>query len=348
MSWLRIAVDAFGGDNAPLEIVKGAVAAAKKLSDEIILVGKEQVIKDILQSENVPEGLVGVRHAEEVIETGEHPVEAIRSKKNSSLVVALKMMKDGEADAVVSAGNTGAYLAGAFRILGRMKGIKRPALTTVMPTVGKRPGVLLDVGANADCRPEHLVQFAYMGSIYAEHILNIKNPRVALLNIGAEEAKGNALTKETHILLKEASLNFVGNIEPRDVLSGAADVIVCDGFTGNVVIKLIEGTAGTLFSMLKQVFYKNIFTKLAAAVLKPGLKVIKSKMDYSEYGGAPFLGIDGLVFKAHGSSDAKALENAVHAASAYLAAGINEKIKQLVTENQVVITNQEMSVDEAE
>lgn len=332
---LRIAVDAFGGDHAPLAIVKGAVAAAKALSDEIILVGKETEINEILKNENVPEELVTVRHASEVIGTGEHPVEATRTKKDSSLMVALKMVKDGEADAVVSAGNTGAYLAGAFRVLGRIKGIKRPALTTVMPSVGDHPGVILDVGANADCRPQQLVQFAQMGSIYAEHILGIESPRVALLNIGAEEAKGNALTKETHLLLKEEkSLHFIGNIEPRDVLSGAADVIVCDGFTGNVVIKLIEGTAGTLFSQLKKVFYQSFITKLAAGILKPGLKTIKDKMDYSEYGGAPFLGIDGVVFKAHGSSDESAFENAVRAASAYLAAGINEKIKAVVAAEQ--------------
>ncbi|MBQ4517800.1 MAG: phosphate acyltransferase PlsX [Clostridia bacterium] len=332
---MRIAVDAFGGDNAPAEIVKGAIAAAKELDDEIILVGKENEINTILKSENVPDNLVSVRHADEIIGTDEHPVAAIRAKKNSSLMVALKMVKDNEADAVVSAGNTGAYLAGAFRVLGRIKGIKRPALTTLMPNVTDSPGVILDVGANADCKPFQLVQFAHMGSIYAEHILGIKNPRVALLNIGVEEAKGNALTKETYALLKnEEKLNFIGNIESREVLSGGADVIVCDGFTGNVVIKLIEGTAGTLFSMLKQAFYKNLGTKLAAAVLKPGLKVIKGKMDYSEYGGAPFLGIDGVVFKAHGSSDAKTIKNAVSATSAYLSAGINEKIKSIVATMQ--------------
>lgn len=327
---LRIAVDAFGGDHAPHAVVKGCVEAAKAISDDIILVGREQELTALLQKEEVPEGRITICNASEVIETGDHPVEAIRHKKDSSLVVALQLVKEGKADAVVSAGNTGAYLAGAFRILGRMKGVKRPALTTIMPTVGQNPGVLLDVGANADCRPQHLVQFAHMGSIYAAEVLGIKNPRVALLNIGAEEAKGNALTKETHLLLKQEKLNFVGNIEPRDVLSGSADVVVCDGFTGNVVIKLIEGTAGTLFSMLKKAFYQNMATKLAAAVLKPGLKTIKDKMDYSAYGGAPFLGIDGVVFKAHGSSDAEAIANCVKAAARYLAADVNGKIKASV------------------
>ncbi|MGN1059153.1 MAG: phosphate acyltransferase PlsX, partial [Clostridia bacterium] len=247
---MRIAVDAFGGDHAPLEIVKGAVRAANVLPDEIILVGREKEIDEILQGETVPVGRISIRNASEVIGTGESPVESIREKKDSSLMVALSMVKNGEADAVVSAGNTGAYLAGAFRVLGRIKGVKRPALTTVMPTVGSHPGILLDIGANADCRPEQLVQFAQMGSVYAGHVLQLENPRVALLNIGAEEAKGNALTKEAHQLLKAEPLNFVGNIEPRDILSGSADVVVCDGFTGNVVIKLIEGTASTLFSML--------------------------------------------------------------------------------------------------
>ncbi len=327
---MRIAVDAFGGDKAPHEIVKGCVAAIQEIDDDIILVGREQEIADVLQSEAVPEGRITICNASEVIETGDHPVEAVRHKKDSSLVVSLRLVKEGKADAVVSAGNTGAYLAGAFRILGRMKGIKRPALTTVMPTVGKNPGVLLDVGANADCRPQHLVQFAQMGSIYASSVLNIENPRVALLNIGAEEAKGNALTKEAHQLLKQENLNFTGNIEPRYVLSGSADVVVCDGFTGNVVIKLIEGTASTLFSMLKQVFFKSFATKLAAGILKPGLKSIKNQMDYSAYGGAPFLGIDGVVFKAHGSSDRVAIANCIKAASRYLSAGVNDKIKAAI------------------
>lgn len=327
---MRIAVDAFGGDKAPHEIIKGCVAAIQEIDDDIILVGREQEIADVLQSEAVPEGRITICNASEVIETGDHPVEAVRHKKDSSLVVSLRLVKEGKADAVVSAGNTGAYLAGAFRILGRMKGIKRPALTTVMPTVGKNPGVLLDVGANADCRPQHLVQFAQMGSIYASSVLNIENPRVALLNIGAEEAKGNALTKEAHQLLKQENLNFTGNIEPRYVLSGSADVVVCDGFTGNVVIKLIEGTASTLFSMLKQVFFKSFATKLAAGILKPGLKSIKNQMDYSAYGGAPFLGIDGVVFKAHGSSDRVAIANCIKAASRYLSAGVNDKIKAAI------------------
>ena len=329
MYGLRIAVDAFGGDNAPEAVVKGCVQAAAKISDEIILVGDEAKIKALLANETVPEGRILVRHASEVIETGESPAEAVRKKKDSSMVMALDLVKNGEADAIVSAGNTGAYLTGAFRYLGRMKGIKRPALTTPMPSV-KDVGVILDAGANVDCRPEFLLQFAHMGAIYAEHVLGIKNPRVALLNIGAEEAKGNSLTKETYALLKEAPLNFIGNIEPRDVPYGAADVIVCDGFTGNVVIKLIEGTASALFTMLKGVFYKSFITKLAAMILKPGLKEIKAKMDYSEYGGVPLLGIDGVVFKAHGSSDAKAFCNAVCAASTYLAAGVNEKIKEVL------------------
>ncbi|MBR5236295.1 MAG: phosphate acyltransferase PlsX [Clostridia bacterium] len=331
---MRIAVDAFGGDHAPLEIVKGAVDAANQMSDvEVILVGCEHIINEILATQAVPEGRVTVQHAETVIETGDVPVEAIRTKKDSSLMVALSLVKNGEADAVVSAGNTGAYLAGAFRTLGRIKGVKRPALTTILPTVGE-PGLILDIGANADCRPEHLVQFAQMGSVYASHVLHIEKPRVALLNIGVEEAKGNALTKETYQQLKNEPIHFVGNIEPREILSGKVDVVICDGFTGNVVIKLIEGTASSLFSMMKKVFYKNIGTKLAAAVLKPGIKTVKAKMDYSEYGGAPLLGIDGVVFKAHGSSDAVTIKNCIGAARAYVAAGINDKIKSLIEASQ--------------
>ncbi|MBQ9914842.1 MAG: phosphate acyltransferase PlsX [Clostridia bacterium] len=332
---MRIAVDAFGGDNAPDEIVKGALCAAKTLSDEIILVGDEAKLKALLEQADVTAGNISIRHASEVIATGEPPVESIRKKKDSSLVVALNLVKNGEADAVVSAGNTGSYLAGAFRYVGRMKGIARPALTAIMPTV-TNPCVILDVGANADCRPQHLVQFAHMGAIYAQQVLHIENPRVALLNIGAEEEKGNSLTKETYGLLKEENLNFIGNIEPRDVPYGMADVIVCDGFTGNVVIKLIEGTAGALFKMLKGVFYKSLSTKLAASVLKPGLKTVKAKMDYSEYGGVPLLGLNGVVFKAHGSSDAKAFCNAILAASEYLASGVNEKIRNTLTTTATV------------
>ncbi|MBE7021769.1 MAG: phosphate acyltransferase PlsX [Ruminococcaceae bacterium] len=327
---MRIAVDAFGGDHAPEAIVKGCVQAVSECNAELILVGKEQILAALLEHEDVPTGKIHIHHAEEVIETSESPVDSIRRKKDSSLVVGLELVKNGEADAVVSAGNTGAYLAGAFRTLGRVKGVKRPALTTVLPTVGN-PGVILDVGANADCRPLHLVQFAQMGAIYAEHVLGIQHPRVGLLNIGAEEAKGNALTKETHQLLKSAPVNFIGNIEPRDVPYGLADVIVCDGFTGNVVIKLIEGTASALFSMMKDVFYKSTLTKLAAGILKPGLKTVKSRMDYSEYGGAPLLGIDGVVFKAHGSSDAKAIKNAVKTTALYVEAGVNEKIKAAIS-----------------
>ena len=328
---MRIAVDAFGGDNAPEAILSGCIRAIEKFDGEIILVGDEAKLSALLSNEELPQGRIRIQHASEVIETGEPPVESIRKKKDSSLVVALSLVKNGEADAVVSAGNTGAYLAGAFRLLGRMKGIKRPALTTPMPTTGD-VGVILDAGANADCRPEHLVQFAHMGAIYAEHVLGIKNPRVGLLNIGAEEEKGNSLTKETHALLKEEKLNFIGNIEARDVPAGAADVIVCDGFTGNVVIKLIEGTASALFSMLKGAFYKSFITKLAALILKPGLKAIKAKMDYSEYGGVPLLGVDGVVFKAHGSSDAKAICNAICAAATYVSAGVNDKIKAVLLE----------------
>ncbi len=327
---MRIAVDAFGGDHAPDEIVKGCALALDKVDDDIILVGDEKKIAELLAKENVPEGRITIRHASEKIEMAEAPVEAVRRKKDSSLVVALNLVKSGEADAFISAGNTGACLAGAFRILGRIKGVKRPALTTPMPTV-KETGIILDGGANADCRPEHLVQFAHMGAIYAEHVLNIQNPRVALLNIGAEEEKGNALTKETYSLLKQENLNFIGNIEPRDVPFGKADVIVCDGFTGNVVIKLIEGTASALFTMLKGVFYKSFITKLAAMILKPGLKGVKAKMDYSEYGGVPLLGANGVVFKCHGSSDSYAIMNAVCAASRYLAAGVNDKIKEALS-----------------
>ncbi len=328
---MRIVVDGYGGDNAPVEIVKGCVMAVNEIDAEIILVGKEAELKEILSKENYPEGKITVKNADEVIANDDVPVSAIRAKKNSSMVVALQTVKDGEADAVVSAGNTGAYFVGAFRILGRIEGVKRPALATFAANLGAG-SIMLDVGANTDCKAEHLLQFAKMGSLYAEKVMGVNNPRVAVVNIGAEETKGNELLKETYPQLENAGVNFVGNIEARRIPYGDADVIVCDGFVGNVVLKLMEGMALALFGMIKQVFMKNLLTKLCAMVLKPGLKSVKKKMDYAEYGGAPLLGIDAAVIKAHGSSNAKAIYNAIKSAKAFAESGVNEKIRLELTE----------------
>ncbi len=330
---MRIVVDAYGGDNAPSEVIKGCVMAANELDVQIILTGKESEIAKLLKEESYPKEKITIKNAEEVITNYDSPVSAIRTKKDSSMVVALNMVKEKEADAMVSAGNTGAYFAGAFRILGRIKGVKRPALATFVPNIVSG-SIALDVGANTDCKPEHLVQFARMGSLYAEHVLKIENPRVGLVNIGAEAGKGDELSKATYQLLSESDINFTGNIEARQIPFGDADVIVCDGFVGNVILKLMEGEAQALFGMLKDVFVKNILTKLSYLILKPGLRNLKKKMDYAEYGGAPILGIDGVVIKTHGSAKAKAFYNAVKSAVVFAESGVIEKIKSQLTEQE--------------
>lgn len=328
---MKIAVDAFGGDNAPGEIVKGAVMAVNKFGCDVVLVGDEKTINELLKNENYPKEKISVKHASEVVENDDKATLSIRKKKDSSMVVALTLVKDGEADAVVSAGNTGAYLTGAFTILGRIKGIKRPALAPCMPNKNGM-SVIIDSGANVDCKPEYLVQFAHMGSIYSQNVFGVKNPKVSLVNIGVEEGKGNSLVKETYALLKdEKDINFVGNLEAREIPSSSVDVIVCDGFSGNIVIKLIEGVAITLFDMLKDVFYKSFITKIAALILKPGLKNVKKSMDASEYGGAPLLGVNGPVIKAHGNSNAKSIHNAIKYAMLFAETNVNDKIKEYLS-----------------
>lgn len=323
---MRIAVDAMGGDNAPKSIVEGAILAAKQYSDiEIILVGKEEKIKHYLTSD-MPSN-ISIVNANEVILTEDEPVKAVRRKKDSSLVVASQLVKDGKADAVITAGNTGAFMTAGLLIAGRIKGIERPALAPVLPTTGKNGVLVLDVGANMDPTPEQLVQYALMGKIYAEQVLGIEKPRVGLLNVGVEDTKGNELIKRTFPLLKEQPINFVGNIEAREINSGVCDVLVCDGFTGNVVLKLTEGLASTIFQILKVELTRNLKSKLAALVLKPGLKNIKKQMDYSEVGGAPLLGVNGAFVKAHGSSDAKAIMNAVRQARTFLKNQVLEKFE---------------------
>lgn len=310
---MKIAIDAMGGDFAPNEIVKGALQAAQTYQDtEIILVGQPERIADALSGSEQPKN-VSIQPASEIISMEEHPANAVRKKKDSSIVVATQMVKKGEADAVVSAGSTGAQMAAALLGLGRIKGIERPAIVTVMPTLegGK---LILDVGANPDAKPEHLVQYAMMGSIYADKILGLKNPRVALLNIGSEETKGNELAQKTYPLLKQIPIHFTGNIEGRDVPFGRADVIVCEGFVGNVLLKTSEGLAGALFQLIKEKITSTTVRKLGALAIKPGLKEIAQMMDYAEYGGAPLLGVNGISVICHGSSKQKAIFNAVRVA----------------------------------
>ncbi len=325
----RVVLDAMGGDYAPAEPVKGAVEAVKNREDiQVFLVGQEDVVREELTKYTYPEERITIVHAEEVIETAEPPVNAIRKKKQSSIVVGMNMVKQKEADAFVSAGSSGAILVGGQVIVGRIKGIERPPLAPLIPTE-KGVSLLIDCGANVDARPSHLLQFAKMGSIYMENVLGIKNPRVAIVNIGAEEEKGNALVKETYPLLKECGdINFVGSIEAREIPHGEADVIVCEAFVGNVILKLYEGLSSTLISAIKKGMMSTLKSKIGAALALPALKSTLKDFDASQYGGAPLLGLNGLIVKTHGSAKAKEITNSIYQCVTFREQDINGKIKK--------------------
>ncbi len=326
---IRVAVDAMGGDYAPVEMVKGAVDAVAKTDQiEIALVGKEDVVRRELEKYSYPKDRIQVVHASEVIETEEPPVNAIRKKKDSSIVVGMNMVKKQEADAFVSAGSSGAILVGGQVIVGRIKGVERPPLAPLIPTE-KGVSLLIDCGANVDARPSHLVQFARMGSIYMEHVIGIKKPRVAIVNIGAEEEKGNALVKETFPLLKACEdINFIGSIEAREIPHGGADVIVSEAFVGNVILKLYEGVGATLISMVKRGMLGSLRSKIGALLVKPALKETLKAFDASQYGGAPLLGLNGLVVKTHGNSKALEVCNSILQCETFAKQQINEKIRE--------------------
>lgn len=328
---ITIAVDAMGGDNAPVEIVKGVVAAVNdNRAVKVKLVGIEDRVKDELSKYTYDSERIQVINATEVIETAEHPVNAIRRKKDSSMVVAMNLVKSGEADAFISAGSTGAVLVGSQAIIGRINGVKRPPLAPVLPTV-KGPTILVDCGANVDSRPDHLVLFAKMGAIYSEYVLGIKNPKVGIANNGAEEEKGNQLVKETFPLLKECkSINFIGSVETKDIPQGNADVVVCDGFVGNAILKMYEGVGTTLISEIKKAMLSSFRGKLGALLVKPSLKKVLKKYDATEYGGAPLLGLNGLVVKSHGSSTAKEIQKSVEQCISFVESDINSKIKEVL------------------
>ncbi|WP_405082583.1 phosphate acyltransferase PlsX [Paenibacillus chitinolyticus] len=324
---MRIAIDAMGGDHAPAIVVEGALAAAKEWTDvELLLVGDSAKIEALITER--PSNL-RVVHASEIIEAEDEPVRAVRRKKDASMVVAGRLVKEGEADAMISAGNTGALMTTGLLVVGRVPGIERPALAPMIPTLDGSGVLALDLGANMDSSPENLLQYAIMGSIYRSKVHGMERPRVGLLNIGTEAKKGNELTKAAYPLLEQAPIHFVGNVESRDILRAECDVIVCDGFAGNIMLKTLEGAASAIFSALKTEFTRTTLTKLAAAVLKPGLSAFKGKLDYTEHGAAPLLGLSGLVLKSHGSSDAKAIKNAVRQARTALQ---NDLVGAIATE----------------
>ncbi|TMW73180.1 phosphate acyltransferase PlsX [Alteribacter natronophilus] len=330
---MKLAIDAMGGDHAPKAVIEGVEKALRTYDDlEVTLFGDSENIRQYINENS----RVAVEHTDEIISSTDSPVRAVRRKKNSSMVRAVQEVKDGRADASISAGNTGAYMTAGLLVVGRIKGIERPALSPMLPTLGGDGFLLLDVGANMDAKPSHLVQYATMGSIYMEKVRDIEKPRIGLLNVGGEAGKGNDLTKHVYQQLQQTELNFVGNVEARDLLDGAADVVVCDGFSGNLVLKSIEGTALSMFSLLKEELTSSVKNKLAAGVLKPSFRKIKQKMDYSEYGGAGLFGLNAPVIKAHGSSDAQGIFSAIRQA------------RTMYKENVVDLIAQEIRSDKEE
>ncbi|MBR5479985.1 MAG: phosphate acyltransferase PlsX [Clostridia bacterium] len=327
---MRIIVDAMGGDNAPNEIVAGAVSAAKKYGVEILLVGREDAIKPL-----IPQDAKGITimNAEQVITMEDDPMSVLKSKKDSSMAYAFRALRDGEGDAVVTAGNSGAVLAGGTMIVKRIKGIRRAAFAPIMPTMTGET-LLIDSGANAECTPEYLLQFATMGTHYIKAVRGVENPKVGLLNNGAEEHKGTPMHQEAYKLLASAPINFAGNVEGRDVPEGKVDVVVADGFSGNVLLKTFEGVGKFFLKELKIIFGKNLFTKLATLILMSGVKALKKKTDHNEVGGAPLLGVSKPVFKAHGSAIARTIENAIGQAIIYVEQDVIGKITESIVSEE--------------
>jgi glycerol-3-phosphate acyltransferase PlsX len=328
---MRVALDAMGGDHAPAATVEGAIDALNSSKDlHVILVGNEKEILAELQKHDYNDSQVNVRHASQTVEMDESPLAALRKKKDSSVRIAIDLVKANEADAIVSAGNSGVVMATALRVLGKLPGVERPAIAAVMPSL-KDHFVLIDAGANVDCKPGHLYQFAVMGEAYARFIFNIDSPTIGLLSIGEEDAKGNELTKETFKLLKSTSLNFIGNTEGKDIFEGEADVVVCDGFVGNIALKIAEGLAETTSKMLKREISEKAAGKVNLLLLKDALKSFRRKTDYSEYGGAPLLGLSKPCIIGHGRSTSKAIKNAIIVAGTFHSKGVLDVISREFT-----------------
>jgi glycerol-3-phosphate acyltransferase PlsX len=326
---MRIAVDAMGGDYAPSEIIKGAVSAARELDYEIILVGEEYSIQRYLNKYPPVNDKITVKHASEIIGMDEPPTKSVRKKKDSSINIGMQLVKNNEADSFVSAGNTGAMVTSATLQLRTLEGVMRAGISIVMPTVKGR-ALLIDVGANIDCKPEHLLQYALMGDVYSRYVMNKKEVKVGLLSIGEEKTKGTNLVKETYKLLEDSSLHFIGNIDGKDIFSGRADVIVCDGFSGNIILKVLEGASEAIEGLLKQEINNNFISRLGALLSMPALARLKARVDYSEYGGAPLLGIDGICIISHGRSKAKAIKSAIKVAGDFANHKANRHIIEAV------------------
>lgn len=329
---MRIVLDGMGGDHAPASVVEGAVLASKEIEHEIHIIGQEELIHAELAKYKYDTDKIFVINAREVISNEDAPVRAVRSKKDSSIVRGINMVKSGEGDIFISAGSTGALMAGGLFLLGRIQGIDRPALASVYPILGKKASLLLDAGANAECKPNNLLEFGIMGNIYMEKVLGRENPRVGLVNLGSEAAKGSTLTKAAYELLEQSHLNFVGNVEAREVPKGACDVIVADGFTGNVILKLTEGLAWNILQVMKKKFTDGVKAKLGAALLLDKIGELKKDFDYSEYGGAPILGVKGPIVKMHGSSGASAVKNTILKGIPFVEGRVVETIQNSVLE----------------
>lgn len=338
---MRVILDGMGGDNAPVEIVKGAVQAAEVIDHEIYIVGIEDQIKNELSKYTYDENKIKVVPATEVILNEDSPVRAVKRKKDSSMVVGLNMIKNGEGDLFVSAGNTGAQVVAGRLILGKIPGIDRPALASIYPIMSGGCSLLVDAGASSESKPHNLLQYGTMGSIFAEKVYGIDNPRVGLVNLGVEETKGTPVTKEAYKQLSKAPVNFVGNVEAREVPAGACDVIVCDGFTGNVILKLTEGVAWNILKLVKNKFMEGAKAKIGALLLKDKLYEMKQAFDYTEYGGAPILGVDGAMIKMHGSSNANAVKNTIIKGIPYAEEDVIGKIKTAMEDLEEIIVSEE-------
>jgi glycerol-3-phosphate acyltransferase PlsX len=327
---MKIIVDAMGGDHAPEVVVRGTIAAVKEYKVDVILVGDEAKIKPLLHKSRYSGNNISIRHATEIIEMSESAATSVRRKRDSSIVLGVELLKSGHADAFFSAGNTGAVVCAAALGLGLLPGIERPGIAIVAPNLKKSTSLIIDVGANIDPKPNQLLQYGIMADVYSRYILNKTNPTVGLLNIGEEEAKGTDFVKETHELLEKSSLNFIGNVEGKGVYSGECDIILCDGFVGNVVLKTSESVGETILILLKRHLLNSLLGKIGLFFLLPSLKRLKKDLDYAEYGGAPLLGVNGIVIIGHGRSNAKAVKNAIRVAKEEVERKFNEKVLEAI------------------